>query len=161
MLESKHQAFTAKDVGLVLIASPSYGSTHADTLDLILRVYNHHAGMQLQWGNWSLRDLDDRFRDLVHRKTIPSLRGVELYENHCIVPGFLFPLRYWWVPFRTRRVIVTKESAGRYFGAPKLMRNTDHFSIVKPNTKDYPTHQALVDFVTDNGFVAGKKANPS
>jgi hypothetical protein len=154
MLEKHREAFADKRVGLVLIASPSYGSKHANTLDLLLRLYDHGAGKQLKWGNWSLSDLDDRFRDVVNKKGIPGLCGIELYENHFIVPRWLPFLRWKWTPSRNKTVVVAKESAGRYFGAPKQMRATDHFSIVKPDTVEHPTHRALLSFLLDNDLLS-------
>ena len=130
------ERFRHKTIGLLLIASPSYGSKWADKLSLISRFYNQHLGMQLEWGNWSLRDLDARFKDLVNNREIPSFIGLEAYENR-------FILHRKWLPDRS--VIVTEESAGRYFGAPVLLRGTDHFSSVKPSDTRHPAHELLVD----------------
>jgi hypothetical protein len=41
---------------------------------------------------------------------------------------------------------VDEQSAGRYFGPPILLRNTDHFSVVKPDSIEHPAHEVLVDF---------------
>ncbi len=41
---------------------------------------------------------------------------------------------------------MTEESAGRYFGAPVLLRNTNHFTCVKPDSLTHPAHELLVDF---------------
>ncbi|MDP6525055.1 MAG: hypothetical protein QGH15_12610 [Kiritimatiellia bacterium] len=145
MLTAHSEAFAEKDVGLVLVASPSYGSKLADRLNLILRFYRHTVGKQLQWGNWSLKDLDRRFRDHINDKKIPLLRGVEFCENHFIV--------HWkWLPFFSSKKVVTEESAGRYFGAAKLLRNTDHFSSVKPASVQHPAHEYLLDFVATQQF---------
>ena len=138
LLEKEADRFHDKEVGLVLIASPSYGSALASKLDLLSQFYNQQLGIQLQWGSWSLRDLDARFKDLVHQRLqIPKLRGVEAYENHFILHSRFFP---------NRQVVVTEESAGRYFGAPVLLRNTNHFSSVKPDGITHPAHELLVDF---------------
>ena len=137
LLEYNAEQFRSKTVGMLLIASPSYGSKWADKLSLLSRFYNQRLGIQLQWGNWSLRDLDARFKDLVNNRTIPSFIGIEAYENRFIVHRK-------WLPDRT--VVVTEESAGRYFGAPVLLRGTDHFSSVKPADTKHPAHELLVDF---------------
>ena len=137
LLESQYEAFRQKKVGLVLIASPSYGSDLADRLHWLTDFYYQQLGAQLEWGSWSLRDLDARFKTLVNERRIPNLVGVEAYENH-----FIFH-RKWW-PDRLQ--VVTAESAGRYFGAPVLLRGTDHFSAVKPDGLRHPAHELLVDF---------------
>lgn len=137
MLESNQGDFASKPVGLVLIASPSYGSKLENKIDWLARFYGQKLGQQLQWGSWSLRDLDMRFKDLVAQKRIPGLSGVEAYENHFIVHRK-------WLP--DKAVVVTEESAGKYFGAPILLRDTDHFSAAKPDCVSHPSNRLLVDF---------------
>ncbi|HEV7390519.1 MAG TPA: alpha/beta fold hydrolase [Burkholderiales bacterium] len=138
LLEANEASFADKEIGLVLIASPSYGDSWANRLDWLAKFYNQQLGIQLQWGSWSLRDLDARFRDLVDQRRL-RIRGVEAYENHFI---FHRP----WLP--DKKVVVTEASAGRYFGAPVLLRNTNHFTAVKPDSKYHPAHELLVDFCT-------------
>jgi pimeloyl-ACP methyl ester carboxylesterase len=136
LLETHEASFAGKEIGLVMIASPSYGSTWANRLDWLSKFYNQQLGIQLQWGSWSLRDLDARFRDLVDQRRL-RLHGVEAYENH-----FIFHRS--WLP--DKRFLVTEASAGRYFGAPILLRKTNHFTAVKPDGPDHPAHELLVDF---------------
>lgn len=139
MLDHYTSAFAEKNVGVVLIASPSAGSKFANRLGWLIGMYNNRMGRQLRLDNDLLRDLDDRFRTLVHERRIARLSGVEAYENHFIVH------RKWWP---NRQVIVTKESAGRYFGAPKLLPKTDHFSSCKPSSVRHPAYALLLDFYT-------------
>jgi serine/threonine protein kinase len=139
LLDKHHHEFASKQVGLVLIASPSYGSSHADRLSWLTALYKHRLGKQLRWGNWTLKDLDSRFKDLVHDKRIPQLCGVEAYENHFIVHRR-------WLPALT--YVVDELSAGRYFGSPRLLRQTDHFTAAKPDSHNHPSHELLVDFMT-------------
>ena len=136
LLEANEASFRGKNIGVVLIASPSFGASWADRLEWLVRFYNQHLGIQLQWGSWSLRDLDARFRDLVDQRRL-RLSGIEAYENHFIIHR---P----WLP--DRKLVVTEASAGRYFGAPVLLRNTDHFTAVKPTGIAHPAHELLVDF---------------
>jgi pimeloyl-ACP methyl ester carboxylesterase len=137
LLEANHGEFREKDVGLVLIASPSYGARLANNLNNIVTFFNQNQGIQLQWGSWSLRDLDDRFRELKEKKRIPNLSGIELYENHFIV--------HWkWFPLFSRTLVVSKESAGRYFGAAKQLPKTDHFSACKPRDETDLVHRYLL-----------------
>lgn len=137
ILESRYASFAEKNIGLVLIASPSYGSRLANYLSWLARLYNQQLGRQLRWREWNLRDLDARFKNLLNERRIPNLYGIEAQENHFIIH------RKWW---RNKLVVVTEESAGRYFGAPILLRNTNHFSIVKPNSTRHPAHELLLDF---------------
>ncbi len=139
LLEKHYEQFKDKRVGLLLIASPSYGSTYADRLSWLASFYKNRLGQQLKWGSWSLEDLDRRFKDLVNDGRIPGLRGVEAYENHFVIR------RKWLRPITH---VVDEQSAGRYFGAARLLRNTDHFSAVKPDSISHPAHELLVDFVT-------------
>lgn len=138
LLESKFPLFAEKNIGLVLVASPSYGSRQADRLSWLEEFYENELGKQLKWGNWSLRDLDARFKNLLYERRIPNIAGVEAYENHFIIH------RKW---LRDTNFVVTEESAGRYFGAPKLLRNTDHFSTVKPDSESHPGYELLADFL--------------
>ncbi|MEX0829560.1 MAG: tetratricopeptide repeat protein [Nitrospirales bacterium] len=145
LLERNQHLFRDKAVGLVLLASPSLGSVYANKLKPLAKFYNQQLGLQLQWRGESLADLDDRFKDLVHEKRIPRLTGVEAYEHYFIMrkqclPGWLDRM------LPNRRKLVDSLSAGRYFGAPRLLPNTDHSSAVKPDSRDHPSHQLLVTF---------------
>jgi tetratricopeptide (TPR) repeat protein len=137
MIDRYEDQLRDKTLGLILVASPSYGSRLADRLGWLAALYGQRLGKQLQWGDEGLKDLDKRFKDLVHHRRIPGLFGAEAYENHFIVHRR-------WLP--NRRFVVTEESAGRYFGAPHLLRGTDHFSTVKPDGLRHPAHEHLVDF---------------
>jgi hypothetical protein len=141
MLYKEREHFEQKRVGLVLIASPSYGARWADRLSMIVTFYNNSLGAQLQWGNWSLEELDSNFKNLVHRRQIPGLHGVEAYENHFILHHRFLP---------NRSVVVERESAGKYFGEPVMLRSTNHFSAVKPNNLRHPAHELLVEFLLEH-----------
>jgi conflict system STAND superfamily ATPase len=137
MLERRYEHFVDKHVGLMLVASPSYGSSLATRLDWLASFYRNRLGQQLQWGSWNLQELDSRFKALLHDRKIPSLVGVEAYENKFIIyRRFLPNITY----------VVSEESAGRYFGPPVLLRDTDHFSAAKPDGPKHPSHETLVDF---------------
>jgi hypothetical protein len=137
LLDRHYSTFRQKEVGLVLIASPSYGSVLANRLSGLARFYRQALGLQLEWGGTNLKDLDERFKDLLDEKRIPKLVGVEAYENH-------FILHRKWLPDIPR--VVTELSAGRYFGSPVLLRKTNHFSAVKPSGLRHPAHELIVDF---------------
>jgi hypothetical protein len=42
--------------------------------------------------------------------------------------------------------VVTKESAGRYFGRTTVLPDTDHFTSVKPDSRSHPSYTLLRDF---------------
>ena len=136
MLTRNADKFKGKEIGLVLIASPSYGSKLADTLGGLASFYDNQLGLHLKWGNDVLRNLDDEFKELLDRKTIPNLVGIEACENHFILHRKLLP---------DKRFVVERESAGRYF-AVRMLKDTDHFSTVKPAGFDHPAHKLLVEF---------------
>lgn len=151
LLEKNSDDFRGKDVGLVLIASPSVGSTLADQFQWIINLYNNQLGLQLKWNNASLVDLDDRFKDLLERERsgrgkFKRLCGTEFYESRFVIHSKH-------VPLTTDMYVVGKGSAGRYFGSPKQLPATDHFSIVKPPDFEHPAHLYLYDFVKEYEFL--------
>jgi hypothetical protein len=137
ILTTNDHLFVDKAIGLVLIASPSSGSRWANRLSWLTSLYGHQVGKQLAAGHWTLRELDAQFKNLVNERRIQKLVGVEAYENH-------FVIHRKWLP--DKLVVVTEESAGRYFGAPILLPQTDHFSTVKPNSRSHPAYELLRDF---------------
>ncbi|MFO1102619.1 MAG: alpha/beta hydrolase [Methylocystis sp.] len=146
LLEKHREEFKEKKVGLMLYASPSYGSKWGDKLAFVGTYFAHAMGHQLRWGSWSLEDLDGRFRDLVKEQKIPGLSGIEAVENH-------FILHWKYLPFFKRTLVVTKESAGMYFGRAQRIPGSDHFSIVKPDSHHHDSHLLLVDFLAENRFM--------
>jgi len=145
MLDRYDEEFENKTIGLLLLASPSYGSVLANKLRLLAKFYNQQLGLQLQWGGESLQELDGRFKDLVNRRRT-TLFGMEAYEHYFVLRR-RFNLLHWILP--PRRRVVDPLSAGRYFGDPKLLENTDHFTIVKPDGPSHPSHEFLVTFMSD------------
>lgn len=136
LLESQSNLFADKEVGLVLMASPSYGSKLADVLGGLAEFYDNQLGRELRWGNALLKDLDDRFKEMLDKKSIPKLNGIEACENHFIVHHRFLP---------DELKVVEKSSAGRYF-IVRMLRDTDHFSTVKPTDENHPAHTLLVEF---------------
>lgn len=145
LIEKNREEFRDKKIGLMLYASPSYGSKWGDHLSILSKYFRNAIGAQLKWGNWSLKDLDGRFRDLVNSKKIEQLFGIEAVENHFII-------KWKYLPFFKKSLVVTEESAGMYFGKVQRIPATDHFSIVKPDGYNHDSHLLLIDFLTDNKF---------
>lgn len=143
ILESKSDEFIKNRIGLLLYASPSYGSKLASKLGWIASKFNNQLAQELQWGSSILDDLDGRFRDLLESRKL-DISGLECYENKS-------PFHFKILNHSNSR-IVEKESAGRYFGRPKLVPNTDHSSIVKPHSIDCHSHILLWGFIEKNKF---------
>lgn len=135
MLEAWSDSFTKKKIGLCLYASPSFGSKLASKLGAICSIFNHKLAKELQWGSAILEDLDDRFIELLDAEKL-VITGMEAYENKA-------PFK---IPFLKVRV-VQKGSAARYFGSRTLVANSDHSSIVKPETMSSQSHEILLDFL--------------
>jgi pimeloyl-ACP methyl ester carboxylesterase len=135
MLTYRPKKFEDKCIGLALIASPSSGSPWADRLDLLLKYFKHEQGIELKWGNWRLKDLDDRFGTLLNEKQIPNLHGAEGCEHR-------FAFNKKWLPPMTP--IVPRDSAFAYFGRVEMFPDTDHFTCVKPKDKDDFPHRFLL-----------------
>jgi tetratricopeptide (TPR) repeat protein len=153
LLCEQREAFKDKQVGIVLIASPSYGSQLARTLEEVIYLYNHAQGKQLKWGNPMLQRLDDSFKNLYDGKKIPNLCGVEFFENRFVIHS-----KWRWLPLFLRTKIVSKESGARYFAYAKQVGGSDHFSICKPRTKSDPVHQYLLEFLVDKNLLPSEPA---
>jgi pimeloyl-ACP methyl ester carboxylesterase len=144
MLERWREKFRNKKIGLLLIASPSIGSKYANRLDRVLAALRHETGRQLQWNSPELEDLDRRFKDLVETGLIPDLMGRELCEHRFLVYyRWLAPIMNLFPP------VVKWDSAGRYFGEPRRLADTNHSTSVKPSSKDHCSHQELRAFYTE------------
>lgn len=146
MLERNKELFKQKGVGLALIASPSLGSVWANVARLAARYYNQRLALQLQWKGDALEDIHGRFRDLVDQrsKVMPGLFGMEACESKMIFRDRVPPWVRRLLPNRLK--VVNTLSAGQYFGEVKVLRDTDHFSTVKPYTHAHPSHEFLVTF---------------
>jgi hypothetical protein len=135
MLTARPWSFADKKISLLLIASPTFGSLWANRLDLLISYFKNTQGKQLKWGNWNLKDVDDRFQLILNEKAIAQLTGAEACENRFVLHGK-------WIP--PVEAVVPRDSAGRYFGRVRMLPNTDHFSCVKPNNHSHPTGRAVI-----------------
>jgi hypothetical protein len=70
------------------------------------------------------------------------IAGMDVFESRFIVPGW----------FWNKDVVVNPDDSRYYFGEPRLVPNSDHFSISKPSLKaansDAFPHEYLVEFFT-------------
>jgi len=140
--------FKNKAIGIVLIASPSHGAKMANNFENLAEFYNNKLGKQLQWKNSFLKRLDRYFKDLVYEKRIPNLTGKEAVENHFIAHNK-------WLPCFSKELLVNEDSAVNYFNSVIILRDTDHFSAVKPANRTHPAYELLLDF--KNEFLKSNK----
>ncbi len=130
--------FTEKQVGLLLIASPSRGSEMANKFAYIESIFGHRQAQQLQSSSEFLAMLHKDFKDLINDKKIPLLTGKETCENKFYIKGK--------IPWFNKAVVVSEESAGQYFGRVEMIPDTDHASIAKPDSVKHQTHIILQQF---------------
>ncbi|MCU1275228.1 MAG: hypothetical protein JWO48_2659 [Bryobacterales bacterium] len=130
-----------KIIGVALYASPSIGSEWARTLGSLSDFYGNALAQQLRPDNTTLRELDKDFRELLYNPNSNpqnvKIVGVEAVENFLIIHRRFLP---------DKRLVVPEESASRYFGAPRYLPRTDHFTAVKPTSGDQPAHELLISF---------------
>lgn len=136
-------------LGLFLIASPSWGSPYATWLDPLARFMGHAQGQALAFcqNNVWLNDLNSDFRNLLALRKL-VIHGRELVEDQFVV------FKRW---FRFEQV-VPSFSGATYFGEALKVPLSDHFSIAKPEGAHALQHRTLCDFVED---VVRQKGNSS
>lgn len=145
LLINRREYFQDKKVGLVLIASPSYGSRYANGLEPLTDIYNNEQGRRLKEGDPTLQELNELFRELGGK--LPKLAGIELYETQNLL-GRLGK----WNPFSSRGEIVSKRSAVTHFKG-RGIPHTDHWNICTPRSRRDLVHAYLFDFLRDEGFL--------
>lgn len=124
-------------VGLYLVASPSLGSSYADWLSPLARLFGHAQAEALRFvrDNVWLDDLDKEFTNLKESGRLP-LAGKELVEDQFVVLRKML-----------RRQVVEPFSGAKYFGEPFKVPGSDHFSIAKPRDQDEIQHKLLRAFL--------------
>ena len=131
--------FRGKNVGLVLMASPAQGSQWADRFSLLINLAGNDMAGELRPENPFIEALFTDFQDLVDNKFMRefSLTGTSACENH-----FILPRRLW----HDLDVVVDEQSCGAFFSAPVIIRDSDHFSVVKPSGINSQSHTFLLGF---------------
>jgi Tol biopolymer transport system component/pimeloyl-ACP methyl ester carboxylesterase len=137
MLVAHQAAFREKHVGLVLIASPSFGSKVANRLTWLAEYFRNEQGRTLSYDSANLKLLDYNFATLLATRAIPRFDGSEAAENHFIIHRRFLP---------DKTYLVTPESACVYFNSRRILPGTDHFTAVKPTDAKAQSHQLLQEF---------------
>lgn len=154
MLEEKSTAFKSKDVGLVLLASPSQGSNYAYWLNPLASAFGNRQVKGLIPTDAMLIDLDERFRQMLEEKRIPKLVGTEAGEH-------LKPAHKKWIPGIFSK-IVPSSSSSRYFGSTKLIEGTNHSTIAKPTDRNHPSYRFLRTFLLEKfPVLTDRRAEPA
>lgn len=152
LLEIHKAIFINRSIGLILMGSPSIGSDYANMFKYVSWAYGNRIGSQLKKNSSILEDLDSRFRTMIHKNELPGLMGIELVEHHGMV-------RYKWLPFLRLKPVVTIESAARYFGEACLIPETNHSTLVKPETIESPAYVHLLRFYLEKFQHSTNKIN--
>ena len=127
-----------KRVALFLVASPTLGSSYADWLSPLARLFGHSQADVLRFvrGNEWLADLNKEFKNLKESGRLP-MRGKELTEDKFLVlRGFFF-----------RRQVVEPFAGDVLFGEGYKVPKSDHLSIAKPENSGSIQHRLLCDFI--------------
>jgi hypothetical protein len=127
------------DVRLFLVASPSLGSSYANQLAVVAKVFGNSQAHVLRFSqnNAWLNDLDKEFQNL-KQSSKGKIDGKELIEDKFIVFK-----RLW------SKQVVEPFSGSRYFGDPYKVPHSNHFSIAKPANKTSIQHRLLCQFIRD------------
>lgn len=144
LLEENAHKFASKQVGVVLMASPTGGSAYAEVFSDLARIYGHSAALALNPQSEALKDIDYRFRALLAANSV-SIRGIEACEHLGPLRWRWLSLRWKWLPIRLPP-IVSVDSSSKYFGPPRIIRGTDHSGIVKPAGLLHPSHEFFQNF---------------
>ncbi len=140
MLLNETATFANKKVGLFLLASPSRGSEWAERVRGLSNLLNHKMISELRTNSGLLVSMDKRFSELLARRRIWMIAGMDVFESRFVVPGWLW----------SSSVVVDPEQSRWYFGEPRMVPNSDHFSIAKPtkdkNSADHYPHEYLMEF---------------
>lgn len=144
LLTSESKAFSRHKLGLVLMASPSRGSAWADRADWIASRLGNKMALQLRPDDPVLTEIHEAFSNLLRANPASlNIQGTEQFEN------LFFRCEGLWGCTLTSlapRNIVSETDGGYYFGAPQVVPQTDHSSIVKPARPDDQSHQRLKQF---------------
>jgi len=106
------------EIGLFLVASPSLGSSYANLLSPLARIFGHTQAEALRFAednDW-LNDLDKEFQNLKESRRL-IIAGKELAEDKF----FIFPQFI-------RKQVVEPFAGARYFGDHLKVAKTDHLS---------------------------------
>jgi hypothetical protein len=133
LLRQYKDEFEGKRIGVLLVASPSMGSSIAYLASVWHLLTQSKMVDDIQEDSYYLKELDYEFKRLLDSRRL-SIIGKEIYEHKPFVVAGI-----------GTRIIVTKESAARYFPDPQQIPDSDHGTIAKPDSFSHLSHLALVE----------------
>ncbi|ATQ77690.1 hypothetical protein CR152_26665 [Massilia violaceinigra] len=116
-------------------------------------LFKNDMARELEPTNPILQDIHDDFLNLARDSTATKLKGLEVFENKfvtekCNLFGRACDAIETLIPS-----VVTAQDAGGYFGAPEVIADTNHFTVVKPENSDARVHTRLRRFYQE--IIAG------
>lgn len=134
------RAFRLRNLGLILMASPAKGSGWADRAASISELLNNKMALQLRSDDPILDRIHTDFAALVRSDADGQrIKGMEQFENKFFSEcGFFCRSATF-----TLRNVVSPSDGGGYFGAPQIVPDTDHSTLVKPTSRNDESHVRL------------------
>ena len=154
VLVNHAKEFEGKRLAILLVASPSKGSSYAKTLAPPRILASNRLVDELRVDSEYLTALDQKFRDAIAPAgPLAELRGKEIYE-HRILVGEPDPNAHWLEQLKRAVIegaavtalqerVVERSSAAVYFPNPILIPESNHSSIAHPKDVNHPSHLAL------------------
>ena len=139
LLSTNVKAFKGKKVGVLLCASPGWGSRWATIMRPFASLLRMRQLCGLVWESSMLLALDRAFLQMIEEKEIHELCGASLIETRGL---YGLPK------------IVSAASATRYFNKWYRIPKANHSDVVKPNNHEHPSHLHFRSFAKDHGFVS-------
>lgn len=162
MLSQHADRFVGKQLGLLLVASPSKGSNFANVASYAQWAVDNTMVRELEQGSTYLDEVHARFAKAVGEGgALKFLVGRELFEhlgmleaaarcasNTLSISGVACAAKQRFYSYVEGGPVVPEQSAVVYW--PELARpipQSDHSSIARPTDTGHPTHQALRELV--------------
>ncbi len=175
-LLSRHaQRFQGKRLGLLLVGSPSKGSSFANIASLAQWAIDNQMVRELEQGSDYLEEVHTRFRRAISAEgDLHFIVGRELYEHYGIleaqarcnantltITAVVCAVGQRLASYVEGGPVVPKESAVVYWPElAELIPQSDHLSIVKPSDLGHPTQLALRELVKATNQAAAAPCLP-
>jgi len=154
--------FAGKRVGVLLVASPSRGSSFANLARYAQWAFNNPMVRELEQGSMYLDEVHRRFVQALNKPgALKNLVGRELYEhlspaesaarctsNSLSIFGLLCAVRQNVAGWINQARVVSRDSAVVYWPeTQRLIAQSDHSTIAQPTDHSHQTHLALRELI--------------
>lgn len=154
LLVSEWSKFRTRNLGVALMASPAKGSGWADRASWIAEKLQNKMALQLRSDDPILQEIHESFLALVKEDADGKrMAGMEQFENEFL--GCSLSIGFCLSTTILFKNIVTENDAGGYFGAAHIVPQTDHSTIVKPDSEFKQSHLRLKSLFQAN-FASSK-----